>query len=269
MKRERVPLFIFGFERKDHLAEDQFVEKTFKPEISEEVLFDDLNDVKNVDTDDLENILNSSEETRLLIVEDNLEVRRFIKENLSKDHLINEAVDGIAGIEKAFELIPDLIISDVMMPRMDGYKLCETLKSDTRTSHIPIILLTAKAETENKMMGLETGADDYIIKPFEMSELKVRIRNLIEQRKRLHNHLKTSGLIQLEESSITSVDRKFLHRVYDLINQNISNSNFNVEALSQNIGLSRSVLHKKLVSLIGEPPVELIRRIRLSKSADL
>lgn len=254
---------------KDHLAEDQFVEKTFKPEISEEVLFDDLNDVKNVDTDDLENILNSSEETRLLIVEDNLEVRRFIKENLSKDHLINEAVDGIAGIEKAFGLIPDLIISDVMMPRMDGYKLCETLKSDTRTSHIPIILLTAKAETENKMMGLETGADDYIIKPFEMSELKVRIRNLIEQRKRLHNHLKTSGLIQLEESSITSVDRKFLHRVYDLINQNISNSNFNVEALSQNIGLSRSVLHKKLVSLIGEPPVELIRRIRLSKSAEL
>ena len=90
------------------------------------------------------------------------------------------------------------------------------------------------------MMRLETSADDYIIKPFEMSELKVRIRNLIEQRKQLHNHLKTSELIQLEESSITSVDRKFLHRVYNLINQNISNSNFNVEALSQNFGFSRS-----------------------------
>jgi DNA-binding response OmpR family regulator/anti-sigma regulatory factor (Ser/Thr protein kinase) len=254
---------------KEHLFEDQIVEKTVEPEITEEFLSADLNDARNFDNDDLENIINTSEKPRLLIVEDNLEVRRFIKENMSKDHLINEATDGLAGIDKAFELIPDLIISDVMMPKMDGYKLCETLKSDARTSHIPIILLTAKAETGDRITGLETGADDYIIKPFEMNELRVRIKNLIEQRKRMHNHLKTIGIVELEASSITSVDKKFLQKVYELINTNLSNSNFNVEALSQNIGMSRAVLHKKLVSLIGEPPVELIRRIRLIKSAEL
>ena len=254
---------------KMHLSEDQIVEKLIEPELAEEIVRADLNEIKNDDSDLLEDIINSSEKPRLLLVEDNFEVRRFVKENLRDNYLITEAVDGLAGLEKAFEAIPDLIISDVMMPKMDGYKLCESLKTDARTSHIPIILLTAKAEIENRITGFETGADDYIVKPFEMSELKVRIKNLIEQRKRLHNHLKTTGLIELEESSITSVDKKFLQGVYDLINKNISHSDFNVEALSRNIGMSRAVLHKKLISLIGESPVELIRRIRLNKSAEL
>jgi len=254
---------------KMHLTEDQIVEKINEPELTEELPLVDLNEIKNEEPDILENMINSSGKPLLLIVEDNFEVRRFVKENLSESYLITEAVDGLSGLEKAYETIPDLIISDVMMPKMDGYKLCESLKTDARTSHIPIILLTAKAEIKNRITGFEIGADDYIIKPFEMSELKVRIKNLIEQRKRLHNHLKTTGLIELEESSITSVDKKFLQGVYDLINKNISNNDFNVEALSRKIGMSRAVLHKKLISLIGESPVELIRRIRLTKSAEL
>ena len=251
-----------------HLSEDQIIIKSVQPDVIEPV-YEVLNEPGNVYPDAVENILNPSGKPRLLLVEDNQDVRRFVSENLRESYLIYEAVDGAAGLEKALEIMPDLVISDVMMPEMDGYELCKTLKSDERTSHIPVILLTAKAEIENKITGLETGADDYLIKPFEMSELKVRIRNLIDQRKRLHNHLKAGGLIELEESSITSVDKKFLLKVYQLVNLNISKSDYNVEALSREIGMSRSILHKKLVSLIDESPVELIRRIRLTKAAEL
>jgi len=177
--------------------------------------------------------------------------------------------NSLEAFETAIKEQPDVIILDIMMPKMDGYQLCAKLKTDTRTSHIPVILLTAKAESKDKISGLETGADDYIVKPFEMNELKARIKNLIEQRKRIHEHFKSTGIIELEESSITSTDKKFLQNVYKSINENLSDSSFGVEVLSLKLGISRSVLHKKLVSLIGESPVELIRRLRLNKSAEL
>ncbi len=254
---------------KSHLLIEEVIEEAASNGNNDEIYYDDLieSDISNTpgQLEDME----ISANPRLLIVEDNFDVRNFVKENMKTDYLINEAADGIAGFNLAIEFIPDIIISDVMMPKMDGYQLCAKLKSDTRTSHIPVILLTAKAESDDKISGLELGADEYIIKPFEMNELKVRIKNLIEQRKRLHNHFKATGLIELDESSITSTDKKFLQNVYNSINENLSDSGFSVEGLSQKIGISRSVLHKKLVSLIGEPPVELIRRIRLTKSAEL
>ena len=185
----------------------------------------------------------------LLIVEDNSDVRNYIKDNLMKDYRILEAVDGEDGWNKSIEHIPDLIVSDVMMPKMDGFKLCEKLKTDERTSHIPVILLTAKAAKEDKMEGYETGADEYIMKPFEPDELRARIKNLIEQRKRLHEHFQKKGMFELNQTKITSVDKKFLKKAFDIINQNISDSSFNVEAFAENIGISRSVLHKKIVSL--------------------
>jgi signal transduction histidine kinase/ligand-binding sensor domain-containing protein/DNA-binding response OmpR family regulator len=205
----------------------------------------------------------------LLIVEDNSDVRNYIKDNLKKDYRILEAVDGEDGWNKSIEQIPDLIVSDVMMPKMDGFKLCEKLKTDERTSHIPVILLTAKAAKEDKLEGYETGADEYIMKPFEPDELRARIKNLIEQRKRLHEHFQKKGIFELNQAKITSVDKKFLKKAFDLIHQKISDSSFNVEAFAENIGISRSVLHKKIVSLAGEPPVEFIRRIRLNKSLEL
>ena len=160
-------------------------------------------------------------------------------------------------------------MQDHLGPKLDGFQLCNKLKTDERTSHIPVILLTAKAAKQDRIEGFETGADEYIMKPFEVDELKARIKNLIEQRKRIHKHFRKHGIIELEESKITSADKKFLKKVFDTIMGNMSNPSFNVESLSELIAVSRSVLHKKIVSLTGEPPVELIRRIRLTKGAEL
>jgi signal transduction histidine kinase/DNA-binding response OmpR family regulator len=205
----------------------------------------------------------------LLIVEDNAEVRKYIKDNLMSEFRTIEAVDGEDGWNKSIEQMPDLIISDVMMPKMDGFKLCKKLKTDERTSHIPIILLTAKAAREDKLEGYELGADEYLMKPFEPEELKARIKNLLDQRKRLQEHFKNEGIVELNHNKISSIDKKFLRKALDLVHQNISDATFNVEAFGEKIGMSRSVLHKKLVSLAGEPPVEFIRRIRLNYAQEL
>ena len=137
-------------------------------------------------------ISNSKEQTnhestnnQILIIEDNPDVRTYIRESIEENHQVIEASDGQEGIEKAIEHIPDLIISDVMMPRKDGFEVCETLKKEEKNSHIPIILLTAKAGTENRITGWQTGADDYLIKPFNVTELQMRIANLITLRKAL------------------------------------------------------------------------------------
>ena len=233
----------------------------------------------------------SSDKPLLLIIEDNSDVRKYIIEVLQDRYLTAEAFDGEDGLEKAFDLIPDLIISDIMMPgiegtklchllkndsrisdimmpKMDGTILCHTLKTDSRTSHIPVVLLTAKATLRDKIEGLETGADDYIMKPFESKELKARINNLLEQRNRIHKHFQKYEIV-LDESSLTSIDQKFLKSVIEVINQNITDENFSVEILAENLTISRSLLHKKLTALIGESPGELIKRVRLNKAAKL
>jgi signal transduction histidine kinase/ligand-binding sensor domain-containing protein/DNA-binding response OmpR family regulator len=205
----------------------------------------------------------------LLIVEDNFDVRYYIKDNLKKDYRLIEAIDGEDGWNKSIDQIPDLIVSDVMMPKMDGFKLCEKLKTDERTSHIPVILLTAKAAKQDKIEGYETGADDYIMKPFEPDELKARIKNLIEQRKRLHQHFQKKGIFEIEQSKITSVDKKFLQKLILTINKNISDTALSVEMLTDKLAISRTVLYRKIISLTGEPPGELIRRTRLNRAAEL
>ena len=205
----------------------------------------------------------------LLIVEDNAEVRKYIKEILNNYYNINEASDGEEGFIKSLEQIPDLIISDIMMPKLDGIHLCQNLKSDSRTSHIPIILLTAKATIEDKIKGFETGADDYIMKPFEAEELKSRIKNLLEQRERLHKHFQEHGIFELDEMRVMPNDKKFIQNALLIIKEHISNSSFSVEEFAEEMNISRSLLHKKLSSLIGESPGELIKRIRLKKAAKL
>ena len=143
------------------------------------------------------------------------------------------------------------------------------LKSDESTSHIPIIMLTAKATMQDKINGLETGADDYIMKPFEAEELKARIKNLLDQRKRLHEHFRMYGLANIDEKSITSLDQKFLQKAIDVVSKNISDTTFGVEVLAEGLSISRSLLLKKTEALFGESPNELIRRVRLNKAARL
>jgi len=195
---------------------------------------------------------------------------------LEHHYKIIEAVDGEDGLNKAFESAsggPDLIISDIMMPKVDGFQLCKQLKTDLRTSHIPVIMLTAKATTKDKISGLEIGADDYIMKPFEADELKARIKNLLEQRKRLHEHFRKYGLVESakggEEKNITPCDQKFVRKAVEVINEHISDTSFGVEMLADDMAVSRSLLLKKIEVLVGESPNELIRRIRLDKAANL
>ena len=209
-----------------------------------------------------------TDKPQLLIIEDHSDVRKYISDILRDSYKIDEAFDGEDGLRKSLEEIPDLIISDIMMPKMDGIKLCQTLKSDSRTSHIPIILLTAKATINDKIEGLQTGADDYIMKPFEEAELKARINNLLEQRKRIHQHFQKYEVI-VDEEKITSLDQRFLKQTLSLINEHISDNDFSVEELAEYLAVSRSLLHKKLVILLGEPPRELIKRIRLNRAAKL
>jgi YesN/AraC family two-component response regulator len=163
--------------------------------------------------------------------------------------------------------MPDIIVSDVMMPKLDGFALCAKLKADERTSHIPVILLTAKASSQDKIEGFERGADDYIMKPFEPEEVKARIRNLIEQRKRIHEHFRKHGLFEIDEQKITPVDQKFVQNVLGKITEHMSDPAFGVESLAAEMAVSRSLLLKKIESLIGEHPSELIKRTRLNKAA--
>lgn len=210
-----------------------------------------------------------AERPLLLIVEDNADVRNYLTRNVKMDYRILEAIDGEDGWAKSVEHMPDVIVSDVMMPRMDGFTLCDKLKTDERTSHIPVILLTAKASGEDKIGGLTAGADDYIMKPFEPEEVKARIRNLIEQRKRVHEYFRRHGLFEIEEEKITPVDQKFLRNTVSIITKHMSDAAFGVESLAAEMSVSRSVLLKKIEALVGEPPTELIKTTRLNKAAKL
>jgi AraC-like DNA-binding protein len=156
-----------------------------------------------------------------------------------------------------------------MMPKMDGFQLCGKLKGDARTSHIPVIMLTAKATSDDKIHGLEIGADDYIMKPFEAGELEARIRNLIEQRRRLHEHFRTYGFVEMAEKNVTSVDQKFLRNAVEVIEEHIPDTSFSVEVFAEEMAVSRSLLLRKIESLLGEPPSELIKRRRMNKAAKL
>ena len=239
-------------------------EKTNSDFISESILFEETwNEKFNV------NAIIETEKPLLLLVEDNSDVRTYIRENLEKEYTILEAVNGEEGQKKSIEQIPDLIISDVMMPKMDGFELCEKLKTDERTSHIPVILLTAKATSKDKITGYETGADDYIMKPFDVKELRVRVKNLIDQRKKLREHFLQEGIFSLDSKDITSIDRKFFERAIKIINEHLSDLSFGVESFASELSIGRTTLYKKLIAIVGEPPSDFIKRIRLSKANEL
>lgn len=180
-----------------------------------------------------------------------------------------EASDGEMGLNKAIECIPDLVITDLMMPKMDGVELCKKLKTDERTSHIPVIMLTAKASIEDRIEGLETGADAYVTKPFNIKELRVRVKNLIEQRKKLRERFSKDIKLEPKDIAITSADESFLIRAMDIIENHMENSKFEVRDFQDEIGMSRMQLFRKIKALTDNTPSEFIRNLRLKRAAQL
>ena len=206
--------------------------------------------------------------TRILIIEDNHDVRAFLKRELIKcDYHIEEAANGKAGLEKAFQLLPDMVISDVMMPEMDGTEVCRNLKTDIRTSHIPVILLTAKSSAENQLKGFETGADAYVTKPYNFSVLQLQIRNILSYREKLRKKVAVDTMIDAKEITVTNTDEKLMERAIKIIEKNIADTEFNVNKFAAEIGIGRTLFYAKIKSITGQTANEFIQTIRLKTAA--
>ncbi len=278
--RERTPekdgmtrfslLFPIG---KNHLSEDE-IDADFKNSedtslYSNYVQADEYLDISEIEGDKEQSVKinDSNEKTNLLIIEDNFEVRRFIRSLFDGQYQVDEAGNGQIGLEKAIENIPDLIICDIMMPVMDGIELCKRIKTDIRTSHIPVILLTARTAITFKYEGLETGADDYITKPFNGEYLQLRVRNIIRQREMVRNHFTREAIFDPAKITVTSVDEKLLKKAVDYIGEHMMESSLSVEKLSSELGLSRVHLYRKIKALTNLTAVGFIRSIRLKRAA--
>lgn len=205
----------------------------------------------------------------LLIVEDNADMRHYIGSTLQKQYQIREAENGKEGVRLARELLPDLILSDVMMPQMDGYQLCEKIKTNELTSHIPVILLTAKADRKSKLTGLETGADEYLAKPFDAEELLLIVRNRIEERRKMQEHFSRQIKLEPIAITITAVDEQFLQKVLQIIEAHMADTAFGVEALGSALSMSRMQLFRKMKALTDHAPGDFIRLMRLKRAAEL
>lgn len=206
----------------------------------------------------------------ILLVEDNPDLRAFIRLELEDCYTILEAENGQLGLEVARAESPDLVLSDVMMPVLDGMAMCRQLKEDAAICHIPVILLTARGSEENQLEGLERGADDYISKPFHMPILQARIRNMLESRRLLRERFAREPLsVEPSEVTVTSVDEVFLKRAIEAVEENMSEEAFNVEALAAALHMSRSALYLKLKALVGQNPQAFIRTLRLKRGAQL
>jgi len=207
----------------------------------------------------------------ILIVEDNADLRQYIHNSMQLSYQIIEAENGKDGFEKAVEKIPDLIISDVMMPIMDGFELCKRIKTDERTSHVPLILLTARAAKEDKIEGLETGADDFIPKPFDADELQIRVKNLRKLRQRFSKEIYNNrgAVLESKEINFTSIDEKFIQRTIEVIEQHMDNPDLTGQILGHEVGMSRSQLHRKVKALTNHAPHNFIRLLRLKRAATM
>lgn len=210
----------------------------------------------------------STRET-LLIVEDNLQIRRFIKETLSEKYIILEALNGKEGWEIVTKKLPDLIISDVVMPEMDGIEFCRKIKTDERTSHIPVILLTARTSLIHKEAGYETGADEYVTKPFNVKLLEIRIKNLIQSRLQLRKKFSNKAFIDPSSVVASSTDEKFLKKLIATVEANLHKEEFNVSMLTLEIGMSQPVLFRKIKALTDMNINDFIKSVRLKKAAVL
>ncbi|MCD9854456.1 ATP-binding protein [Epilithonimonas sp. JDS] len=205
----------------------------------------------------------------ILIAEDNEQLREFIEITLKKNYQVLSTSNGEEGIQIAQDTIPDLVITDLMMPKKNGYELCDTLKNDERTSHIPIVMLTAKTDQDSKIHGIKSGADAYLAKPFDKTELIAIIENLITTRQKLRSKFSQNKGWLNEISELPSIEQSFLSKIKDIINDRIDDVQLSAESLGSEVGLSRTQLHRKLKALINQSPGELLRSIRMQKAHEL
>jgi DNA-binding response OmpR family regulator len=203
----------------------------------------------------------------ILIVEDNSDLRYYLKENLRHRYSVLEASNGVEGMRKSINSIPDLVITDLMMPEMDGFQLCANLKKNDLTCHIPIILLTVKDDVASQTQGLEVGAEDYISKPFEISGLLSKVKSLLFNRKKIHDHYRKQSLLTPRKIEALSLNEKFLQKTMETIESQLSDPLFSVEIFADAMCISQAQLYRKLKALTNFTPNELIRNVRLERAA--
>ncbi|MBN1185057.1 MAG: tetratricopeptide repeat protein [Bacteroidales bacterium] len=251
-----LPLSIAGFNENEY-------------EITEEAVTFETFSLQPVITPDFKNKTQKKHAETVLVVEDHHELRQFICNTLAEKYNILQADNGKSGIEKAEEYNPDIIITDLMMPEVNGIELTKTLKTNENTSHIPIIILTAKSTVKSKIEGLESAADDYLTKPFHMEELQARITNLLNLRKKLREKYHRSIEVVPSEVTSTSVDERFLSKLLSVVEENMADPEFSVDKLCSLVAVSRANLHKKLKALLDQSATEFINSIRLKRAAQL
>ncbi|NJO00991.1 MAG: response regulator [Bacteroidia bacterium] len=205
----------------------------------------------------------------VLLIEDNPELNRFITQELSGLFNIYSAPDGRDGWQQCLNKNPDVVVSDIMMPHMNGIELCRQIKADERTSHLLVILLTAKTTLEDQMLGLRYGADDYILKPFSIELLRLKISNLISTRRNFQQKLIATGGVLPKMTSGSDRDRELVQKAYALVERLLANMDLNAETMAKELGLSRSLLYNKMKGLTGQSVNEFIKSIRLHKASHL
>lgn len=257
------------------------IHQNAKPKEFSEILSDQHDFIKPINLSSLNDqpdnvtstpVNNGEQLPQILIIEDNVDVIHYLKTCLENLYQISIALNGKIGIEKALESIPDIIISDVMMPEKDGYEVCNTLKNDERTSHIPIILITAKADVASKIEGLSRGADAYLPKPFDRKELLVRLAKMVEKNKKLIAYFSKSSLPKNERkemNEVIEIEDVFVQKIKKIIEENYTKEDFGLPQLCQKIGMSRSQLFRKMKALTAKAPSEYIRSFRLQKAKTL
>jgi len=217
----------------------------------------------------IDGLVNDSGRPILLIVEDNPDLRAYVRSIFEPRYQIVEAVDGEDGLTKAFEHVPDAVVCDLMMPRLDGLAFCQLLKTDVRTNHIPVVMLTAKATLDDRLEGLKFGADDYLSKPFNRDELEIRLQNLLTQRQtlRLKYLQQMLGISPIPaEAVVLSIDERFLEKARAVVEEHLGDSRFDVEQFCKEMSMSRTHLHRKLKALTESSTTEFIRKIRLQRA---
>lgn len=231
-----------------------------------------FNDADNADLSNslqLQTTANTCKLKTILLIEDNFELRRYLRDHLAGCYEVLEAADGQVGFEMATRYHTDLIISDIMMPEIDGIALSRQLKSDLITSHIPIILLTARTTVEDQIEGLETGADDYIVKPFNLKLLSLKINNLLVNQERLRERYKAQVTVNASAFKAVSPDEKLLKKILTYVEDHLSDPDLNIENICDSAGLSRTNLYRKMKALTGLSVAEFIKKMRLNRSQDL